>query len=80
MKCFLSKPSLYLAMPIIGSSVGSVGCINFRNRNVTQAQSNTSNTKQNLSNQVATQPNNGNFVIEVAQNVALVVRIDATPI
>lgn len=76
MKCSLRKPSLYLAMLIIGSSVG---CTNIRNRDVTQAQSNANNTEQNTSTQVATQPNNVNFVAEVAQNVGpAVVRIDAT--
>jgi len=67
---------LYLAMLIIGSSVG---CTDIRNRDVTQAQPNANNTEQNSSNQVATQPNNVNFVTEVAQSVGpAVVRIDAT--
>lgn len=75
MKHFSKQPTLYLAMFIIGSSAG---CNDFRNREATQAQPNATNTEQNQSNQAA-QPNNLNFVSEVARNVGpAVVRIDAT--
>ncbi len=46
MKQFLKQPALYLAMSIVGSS----GVLNFRNREATQAQSNTTKTGQNSSN------------------------------
>lgn len=76
MKHFLKQPALYLAILIIGSSAG---CTDGRNRAATQTQPNANNTQQNSSNQVATQPNNVNFVAEVAQKVGpAVVRIDAT--
>lgn len=76
MKYFLKQPTLYLAMLIIGSSAG---CTNPRNREATQAQPEATNTGQNSSPQVATQPNNLNFVSEVAKNVGpAVVRIDAS--
>lgn len=76
MKYSLRQLKLYLAMLIIGSSVG---CTNIRNKDATQAQPNANNTEQNSSNQVGTQPNNVNFVTEVAQSVGpAVVRIDAT--
>ncbi|KJH71055.1 HhoA/HhoB/HtrA family serine endopeptidase [Aliterella atlantica] len=76
MKCFKREPKLYLAMLIIGSSIG---CTDIRNRQATQTQPDASNTQQNSPNQVATQPNNINFVAEVAQKAGpAVVRIDAT--
>lgn len=76
MKHFLKLPTLYLAMFIIGSSAG---CNDLRNPEARQAQPDATNTAQNPSNQVAAQPNNLNFVFEVAQKVGpAVVRIDAT--
>lgn len=76
MKHFLKQPTLYLAMLIIGSSAG---CTDLRNPEARLAQPDTTNTGQNPSNQVATEPNNLNFVTSVAQTVGpAVVRIDAT--
>lgn len=76
MKHFLKQPTLYLAMFIIGSSVG---CTDIRNPEARLAQPEATNTGQNRSNQVAVQPNNLNFVSSVAQKVGpAVVRIDAT--
>jgi serine protease Do len=76
MKHFLKQPTLYLAMLIIGSSAG---CTYLGDREARQAQPDATNTGQNPSNQVAVQPNNLNFVAEVAQKVGpAVVRIDAT--
>ncbi len=76
MKHFLKQPTLYLVMFMIGSSAG---CSDLRNSEATQAQPDATNTGQNPSNQVAAQPNNLNFITEVAQKVGpAVVRIDAT--
>ena len=76
MKHFLKQPTLYLAMFIIGSSAG---CTNITNPEARLAQPDATNTGQNPSNQVSTQPNNLNFVSSVAQKVGpAVVRIDAT--
>ena len=76
MKYSLKKTKFYLIMLIISSSMG---CTNFRNRDVIQAQPSVNNPEQNSSNQVTAQPDNVNFVAKVAQDVgSAVVRIDAT--
>lgn len=76
MKHFFKQPTLYVAIFIIGSSAG---CNTLRNTEATQAQPDATNTGQNPSPQVAPEPNNLNFVAEVAQKVGpAVVRIDAT--
>ncbi|MDV2992566.1 MAG: hypothetical protein N4J56_002220 [Chroococcidiopsis sp. SAG 2025] len=65
MKRFLKQHTIYMVMFIIGSSAG---CTELRNPEARQSQPNATNTGKNPP-QVATQPNNLNFVSEVAQKV-----------